>query len=107
MAKRGKAYLKKLESVDVEKLYTMDEAVALLKEMPKTKFDESVEVAIRLGVDTRKNDQNVRGTVALPNGTGKDVCVVVIADGEAAEAARAAEADHVGFEDIMEKIEGG
>ena len=107
MAKRSKLYNSRLECVDAGKEYALAEAVEVLKSMPKPKFDESVEISVRLGIDTRKSDQNVRGAVSLPNGTGKDVTVVVIAANDAAEAAREAGAEHVGFEDLIEKIKGG
>jgi large subunit ribosomal protein L1 len=83
------------------------EALDLVKGLGTAKFDESIELAIRLGVDPRKADQIVRGTVALPSGTGKEVRVAVFANGEAAEAARAAGADHVGSDDLAAQVEGG
>lgn len=89
------------------KAYSLDEAVKLLKTMPTAKFDESVEVALNLGVDPKYNDQMVRGTVALPHGTGKTVRVAVFARGAAADEAKAAGADIVGVEDLVSKIEGG
>ena len=107
MAKRSKLYRSRLELVDADKAYSLEEAVGILKSMPQAKFDESVEIAVRLGVDTRKSDQNVRGALSLPNGTGKSITVVVIASGDAADAANEAGADHVGFDDLIEKIKGG
>jgi len=95
------------EKVDAEKQYGVDEAFGLLKELSKVKFSESVDVAINLGVDPRKSDQVVRGSSVLPNGTGKTVRVAVFAQGEAAEAAKAAGADEVGFEDLAESVKAG
>jgi large subunit ribosomal protein L1 len=105
--KRSKAYRKVDESVDADRLYTPAEAVALAKSTTTTKFDSTVEVAFRLGVDPRKADQMVRGTVNLPNGTGKTARVLVFANGERAEEARAAGADFVGSDDMIERIQGG
>jgi large subunit ribosomal protein L1 len=102
---RGKAYKQAAEVVDRNKYYAPREAVDLLASVPKRKFDETVDVAIRLGVDPRKADQMVRGTVSLPNGTGKSVRVAVFAAGEKANEARAAGADIVGAQDLAEKIE--
>ena len=93
--------------IEPQKRYSLDEAIELLKKMPQVKFDSTVEMALRLGVDTRKSDQTVRGAVALPAGTGKNVRVAVVADGPAADEAREAGADFVGFEDIINKIKGG
>lgn len=87
--------------------YSLEDALGVLKSMPKPKFDESVDVAFKLGIDTRQSDQNVRGAVTLPNGTGKDIKVVVVADGDAAEAAKNAGADEVGSSELIEKIKGG
>lgn len=95
------------ELVDPAKAYTIDEALDLLKKTSKTKFTESVEVAIRLGVDPKKSDQNVRGSTVLPNGTGKSVRVAVFAQGENAEKAEAAGADLVGMDDLAERVQGG
>ena len=86
--------------------YSIMDAVQVLKAMPHVKFDETVDLAIKLGVDTRKSDQTVRGAVALPKGTGKSVKVCVVADGAQAEEAKAAGADIVGYEDVVEKIKG-
>jgi len=102
--KKQKAIREKLES---GKLYTMDEAVSLLKELPRAKFTESIDVSVNLGVDPRKSDQVVRGSSILPNGTGKDIRVAVFAQGENAEKAKAAGADIVGFEDLAEDIKKG
>ena len=103
-SKRAKVIQEKVES---EKLYTLSEAVNLLKEIKATKFDESVDVALRLGVDTRKAEQMVRGTCSMPNGLGKEVRVLVFAKGEKATAAQEAGADHVGGEDYAKKIKAG
>jgi len=103
--KRGKKYDEAASLVDRPKTYQPLEAVSLLKQAAKRKFDESVDVAIRLGVDPRKADQMVRGTVSLPHGTGKSVRVAVFAAGEAAEQAREAGADVVGAQDLADRIE--
>ncbi len=105
--KRSKAYREAAEKIDPDRLYTPSEAVALAKDTAKTKFDPTVEVALRLGVDPRKADQMVRGTVNLPNGTGKTARVLVFATGDRAEEARAAGADYVGSDDLLERIQGG
>jgi large subunit ribosomal protein L1 len=105
--KRSKAYRKAAEQVDRGRLYSPAEAVALAKAAKLTKFDPTVEVAIRLGVDPRKQDQMVRGTVILPNGTGKTARVLVFAAGQQAEQARAAGADYVGSDDLVERVQGG
>jgi large subunit ribosomal protein L1 len=104
---KGKKYDDVTKKFDREQLFTPAEAVELVRGLGTAKFDESVELAIRLGVDPRKADQVVRGTVALPSGTGKDVRVAVFAAGEAAAEARAAGADHVGAEDLASQVEGG
>lgn len=101
ISKRKKAINEKVEP---GKLYSVMEALQLLKDVSKVKFDESVEVAINLGVDPRKSDQAVRGSSVLPKGTGKIVKVAVIAQGEQAEAAKTAGADAVGFEDLVESM---
>ena len=105
--KHSKAYKAAADKRDGSQLYTPEAAVKLVKEMASAKFDETVEVAVRLGVDPRKADQMVRGTVNLPNGTGKTARVLVFASGEKAEAAIAAGADEVGVDDLVEKISGG
>lgn len=102
--KRNKELLK---SVDVVKEYTILNAIKVLKDSSKVKFVESLDCAIRLGVDPRHADQMVRGTVSLPNGTGKEVRVLVIAKGAKAQEALDAGADHAGFEEYLEKIKGG
>jgi large subunit ribosomal protein L1 len=107
MAKAGKRARAIAESVDVNKAYTVSDAVALVKSNAKAKFDETVEIAVNLGVDPKYADQMVRGVVNLPAGTGKDVRVAVFAKDAKAEEATAAGADFVGAEDLMEKIQGG
>jgi large subunit ribosomal protein L1 len=104
---RSKSYRASAEKIDREKLYAPLEAVRLAKETSTTKYDATVEVAFRLGVDPRKADQMVRGTVNLPHGTGKTARVLVFATGERAAQAEAAGADHVGSDDLLEKIQGG
>ena len=105
--KRSKAYRAAADKIEDGKLYTPVEAVRLARETATTKYDATIEVALRLGVDPRKADQLVRGTVNLPNGTGKTARVVVLANGDKAEAAREAGADWVGSDDLIEKIGGG
>ncbi len=107
MAFHGKNYKKVAAKVDRETLYTIEGAIRFLKDNPTTKFDATAEIAFRLGVDPTKSDQAVRGTVTLPHGTGKIVRVLVFANGPAADAAREAGADHVGFEDMIAKVSGG
>jgi large subunit ribosomal protein L1 len=107
MAKHGKKYVDAVRRYDREALHSSAEAVDLVKNLAPAKFDETVELAVRLGVDPRKADQMVRGTVALPSGTGTDVRVAVFAQGEAATEARAAGADFVGADDLAAEIEGG
>lgn len=107
MAKISKRLAALKAKIDRNKLYGIDEALTLVKEGATAKFNESVDVAINLGVDARKSDQVVRGSVVLPKGTGKTVRVAVFTQGANAEAARAAGADIVGFEDLAEKIKGG
>ena len=104
---RGKRYAAALEKREADKRYDIDAAVGVLLEMPAVGFDETVEVAVRLGVDPRHADQIVRGTVVLPNGTGKKVHVTVIAQGEKLREAQEAGADVVGGKDIVEKIQEG
>ncbi len=105
MKKRGKKYLEALNKIEKGKAYTKEEAVRLAKETSVSKFDGSVEVAIRLNLDTKKADQQLRGAIVLPNGTGKTKKVLVIAKGENAKKAEAAGADFVGDVDMLEKIE--
>ncbi|WP_020499516.1 50S ribosomal protein L1 [Sciscionella marina] len=107
MAKRSKAYRAADELIDRDRLYTPLEAVGLAKETSKVKQDATVEVAMRLGVDPRKADQMVRGTVNLPNGTGKTARVIVFATGDKAAEAEAAGADVVGSDELIERIQGG
>ncbi len=107
MAKLSKRQKLIAEKVDPEKAYPVDEAVELLNELSKTKFKESIDVSINLGVDPRKSDQVVRGATTLPHGTGKDIRVAVFAQGENADKATAAGADLVGFDDLAESIKGG
>jgi large subunit ribosomal protein L1 len=105
--KRSKSYRSADERIDHDKLYSPSDAITLAQASKVTKFDPTVEVALRLGVDPRKQDQMVRGTVNLPNGTGKTARVLVFANGDRAEAARAAGADYVGSDDLIERIQGG
>lgn len=107
MSKVTKRMREIAEKIDSEKAYPIDEAVTLLTELSKTKFKESFDVSINLGVDPRKSDQNVRGATTLPHGTGKNVRVAVFAQGDNADAATAAGADLVGFEDLSEQIKAG
>ena len=103
----GKKYNTSLSQVDREELLTVDEAVTKVKNLATAKFDETIELACRLGVDPRKAEQIVRGTISLPKGTGKTNRVAVFAAGEAAQAARDAGADIVGAEDLVAKVQGG
>lgn len=105
--KHSKAYKSAADKRDGAQLYTPEAAVKLVKDMASAKFDETIDVAVRLGVDPRKADQMVRGTVNLPHGTGKTARVLVFASGEKAEAALAAGADEVGVDDLVEKVAGG
>jgi large subunit ribosomal protein L1 len=107
MSQHGKKYKESLGKVDRETLYGLSEAVDLVKSTASAKFDETVELAVRLGVDPRKADQIVRGTLSLPEGTGKTNRVAVFAAGDAAAEARAAGADEVGADDLVAKINGG
>ena len=102
---QGKRYAESAKLVDRTKLYSAKEALELIEKMPKAKFDETVEIHVRLGVDSRHADQQVRGAIVLPNGTGKSVRVLVFAKGDKAEAAKAAGADYVGEMDLVEKIQ--
>ena len=105
MAKRGKNYLQSLSEYDKTKVYDDKEAIELVLKTAKAKFDETIDLAIRLGVDPRHADQQVRGTVILPNGTGKSEKVLVLAKGDKAREAEDAGADYVGAEEMLEKIE--
>lgn len=105
MAKKSKRYLEAFNKVEKNKLYDIAEAVALLKEVASAKFDETVEVAFRLGVDPRQADQQIRAAMVLPNGTGKSQKVLVVAQGDKAKEAEAAGADYVGGKEILERIQ--
>lgn len=107
MARSSKRQKAINEAIEPGKAYGILEAVALLKSLPPTKFDQMVDVSVNLGIDPRKSDQVVRGATTLPNGTGKQVRVAVFAQGESADAARDAGADLVGMEDLAERIKGG
>ena len=105
--KRGKSYKEAIAKVDRLKAYTLAEAVKLMRETSRAKFDETIEATARLGVDPRKADQMVRGTTVLPHGTGKKIRVLVLAKGDKAKEAQSAGADMVGAEEYIEKIQGG
>jgi large subunit ribosomal protein L1 len=105
--KHGKSYSEAMEKFDRQRLYTVGEAVDLVKDLAHAKFDETVELAVRLGVDPRKADQIVRGTLSLPHGTGRTVRVAVFAAGDAANEARQNGADEVGADDLVTRVEGG
>jgi len=107
MAIHGKRYTEAVKQVDSKRQYKIGEAVELLKKLPKPKFDETIELAFKLGVDPKQSDQMVRGTVALPHGSGKKVRVVVFAKGAAAQAAKDAGADFLGMEDLVKKCQEG
>jgi len=107
MAKNGKRMRTIAEKIDRQRAYPIDEAVALLSELAKTKFKESFDVSVNLGVDPRKSDQVVRGATTLPHGSGKEVRVAVFAQGEAADQATEAGADVVGADDLAEQVKGG
>ena len=107
MARHGKRYRGALSTIDRSKRYPLDEAIRLATDSAKAKFDETMEIAVRLGVDPRQADQNVRGTVVLPHGTGKSVRILVFAKGEKEREARDAGADFVGGEDLVKKITEG
>lgn len=104
MAKKGKRYRELQQHVERLQLYTVDEAISLLKKTSTAKFDETVDLASRLGVDARVSEQNIRGTVSLPHGTGKSVRVAVFAEGDKAQEAEEAGADFVGSDDLVDKI---
>ncbi|MBC7337316.1 MAG: 50S ribosomal protein L1, partial [Clostridia bacterium] len=105
MARRGKRYIALKEMVERGNLYSPKEAISLVKKLANAKFNESIDVAIRLGVDPRHADQQVRGTALLPHGTGKEKRVLVFAQGEKADEAKAAGADYVGGLELIEKIQ--
>src|ERR687894_1131466 len=107
MATHGKRYKEARGRIDREQLYSPAEAIRILKELPAAKFDETVEVHFRLGLNVRHADQQLRGTLMLPHGTGKDVRVAVFAEGEKAKEAEEAGADVVGAADLAARIEGG
>ena len=107
MAKRSKAYIAAAALIQEGKLYTPSEAVAIIRETGSKKFDSTIEAAFKLGVDPRKADQMIRGTVSLPHGTGKTARVIVFATGAAADAAKAAGADEVGGDELIEKVAAG
>ena len=104
MKKYGKKYVEASKKIEKNKLYSLDEAIDLVKETSTTKFDSTVEVAFKLNLDTKKSDQQLRGSLVLPNGTGKTKKVLVLAKGEAASAAKSAGADYVGDTDMIDKI---
>jgi len=105
--KHSKLYRARMAAVDRTKFYLFEEAVKVLKGMASAKFDETVELSFRLGIDPRQSDQIVRGAMVLPRGTGKTQKVVVIADGDAAQKAKDAGADEVGYEELLQRIKGG
>lgn len=107
MSKHGKRYLEARKIIDREKFYTLDEALELLPKVATAKFDESIELHMILGIDPRKNDQQVRGNITLPHGTGKTVRVLVFAKGEKAKEAVEAGADYAGSDELIQKIQGG
>ena len=107
MPNKSKKYRQAAEAIDQDKQYSLQEAIQVLKSFPTRKFDESVEVGMNLGIDGRQADQVLRGTVMLPNGTGKDIRVLVFAQGDLAQSAEEAGADFVGGADMVEKVQGG
>jgi large subunit ribosomal protein L1 len=107
MPKHGKRYRGLTSLVERQKLYPVPDAAALVRQLATAKFDETIEAHFRLGIDPKKSDQNVRGTVALPHGTGRTVRVLAFAQGEKANEAEAAGADHVGAQELIEKVAGG
>lgn len=107
MATRSKRYRKAAELIEEDKTYPLEEAVGIIKKFPTVKFDETVSLSLKLGVDPKKSDQMIRGTCPLPNGSGQEVRVIVIAQGEAAAAAEKAGADEVGFIELIDRIKGG
>ncbi len=107
MTKRSKRFKKIDEMYSRENLYTLDEAVGILKACPEVKFDQSVEVSVKSGIDVKKSDQQIRGTIALPNGIGKQIRVLVLTRGDKVKEAEAAGATFVGNDELIEKIKGG
>ncbi len=105
--RRSKLYRNRTSNIEPLKQYDLSEALQMLKSMPSVKFDETVEIAFKLGIDPKQSDQNVRGAVTLPKGSGKKVTVAVVAAGDLAEQAKAAGAEHVGMEDLIAKIKDG
>lgn len=103
--KHGKKYIDSIKNIDTAKAYEVEEAISLVLDTAKAKFDETIELHVRLGVDPKQADQQVRGVIVLPNGTGKDVKVLVLAKGEKADVAKEAGADFVGAEDMIQKIQ--
>lgn len=106
-SKRSKRYEEAAKLVDPEKVYELEEAIAIVKKFPAPKFDQTVTVTIRMGVDPKQSDQMVRGTCPLPHGSGKEVRVLVFAEGEAATQAKNAGAEHVGYEALLKEVQGG
>ncbi len=107
MARKSKRIREIASMVDPDKLYSLDDAVAILQKCPSVKFDQTVDIAIKMGVDPKKSDQQVRGTVSLPNGTGKSLRVLVFAAGEKMQEALDAGADYAGSDELFEKVKGG
>lgn len=107
MRQRSKRVREMAKHYEATKLYSVNDAIAILKKCPPVKFEQSVEISMLLGVDARKSDQNVRGTVALPNGTGKTIRILVFAKGDKASEAEKAGADHIGHQELMDKVAGG
>ena len=107
MAKRSRRFRKVLDEVDLEKSYTLEEATQILKKVPSVKFDQSVDISMKLSVDPRKAEQQVRGTVSLPKGTGKKIVLIVFTQGDLVKEAEEAGADFVGSTELFEKVKGG
>jgi len=107
MGRQSKRFREMAKSLEANKAYSVKEAVDILKKCPPVKFDQSVDISLRMGVDPRRSDQHVRGTVSLPNGTGKSIVIVVLAKGDKVKEALAAGADYAGNEELIEKINGG
>ncbi|AKI97944.1 50S ribosomal protein L1 [Kosmotoga pacifica] len=107
MPRRSKRYLEARKLVNRDRTYVLDEALEIIKQFPSAKFDESVELHIKTGIEPTRSDQQIRGTISLPNGTGKDVKVLVFARGEKAEEAKNAGADFVGSDELIQQIQGG
>ena len=107
MGRKSKRFRETAKKLEANKAYSVKEAVDILKTSPPVKFDQSVDISLRMGVDPRRSDQHVRGTVSLPNGTGKSIVIVVFAKGDKVKEALAAGADYAGNEELFEKINGG